>query len=286
MPISRVPLLMLLLAASLFISCNSSRSERNQVEPADQEDVETLKILNWNVLYGFNHGNSVQPGVAWIKQQSPDVLALQELNGNTAESLREKAQLWGHQYSAIHKEKGFPVGLTSTEPIEVIERKVIGFHHGYLHCKTHGIHFFVVHFWPEKDHEAVAIIDKIKPLLESGQSVVVLGDFNTNSRKDESFLAGNGKVTPRFDVVDLFESKGFVDVVHKHDKRALYSCPSPITIPKWSANIEEVKSKRQRIDFIFIDQKLQQRSISGTILRSKEIEEVSDHYPVVTVIAR
>lgn len=286
MPICRIPSMVMLLVASLFISCNSDLHERSQVEPAEQENVETLKILNWNVLYGFNHGNSVESGVDWIKRQSPDVLALQELNGNTADSLRERAQLWGHKYSAIHKEKGFPVGLTSTEPIEVIERKVKGFHHGYLHCKTHGIHFFVVHFWPEKDHEAIAIIDKIEPILESGQSVVVLGDFNTNSRKDVTFLAESDKVTPRFGVVDRFESKGFVDVVHKHDKQALYSCPSPITIPKWSASIEEVKAKRQRIDFIFVDQKLQRRTISGTILRSEEIEKVSDHYPVVTVIAK
>ena len=240
-----------------------------------------LKIINWNVLYGFNHGKSIDAGSEWIGDQAPDVLALQELNGNTADSLAKKAAVWGHKYSAIHKENGFPVGLTSNAPIEVIERVVKGFHHGYLHCETHGIHFFVVHFWPKKDHEASAIIEKIKPLLEAKQKVVVLGDFNTHSKNDAKFLANSTKVKPLYDVVNLFESKGFVDLVHKHDRQAEYSFPSPITIPKWSSSIEELKLKRQRIDFIFASKSLASQSNSATILLSKELDKISDHYPVV-----
>lgn len=243
--------------------------------------VKKLKILNWNVLYGFNHGKSVEPGSAWIGEQAPDVLALQELNGNTPDSLAEKATAWGHQYSAIHKEKGFPVGLTSNAPIEVIERVVEGFHHGYLHCKTHDIHFFVVHFWPKKDHEAAAIIEKIKQLLEANKNVVVLGDFNTHSEIDAEFLAKSAKVEPLYDVVNSFESIGFVDLVYKHDSQANYSFPSPITIPKWSSSIEELKSKRQRIDFIFASKSLASHSTAGKILISEELDSVSDHYPVL-----
>ena len=46
------------------------------------EETETLKIVNWNVLYGFNHKKSVKQGANWIKKQAADVVALQELNGH------------------------------------------------------------------------------------------------------------------------------------------------------------------------------------------------------------
>ena len=29
-----------------------------------------LKIINWNVLYGFNHKNSINEGGRWIKEQT------------------------------------------------------------------------------------------------------------------------------------------------------------------------------------------------------------------------
>ncbi|MDA7619379.1 hypothetical protein N8655_02105, partial [bacterium] len=106
------------------------------------EETETLKVVNWNVLYGFNHQKSVKQGANWIKKQAADVVALQELNGHNQARLEEVAAEWGHDHAAILKKEGFPVGLTSSQPVEVIERRVKGFHHGYLHCKTHGIHFF------------------------------------------------------------------------------------------------------------------------------------------------
>jgi exodeoxyribonuclease-3 len=254
-------------------------SMANNSDP--RHDSGSLKVLNWNVLYGFNHGNSVQEGIDWIRSQDPDVVALQELNGHTAASLQEMSQRWGHTHAVILKEDGFPVGLTSNREIEVIERRVEGFHHGYLHGRTHGIHFFVVHFWPGKDHEAAHVVTSIRPLLEQQRDVIVLGDFNTHSRKDAAFLATRSGVTPQFAVVDLLVSTGFVDLVHKHDPQAKYSCPSPITIPRWSESMEVLATKRQRIDFVFASESLAARSVSAGIGISERLHGISDHYPVI-----
>jgi len=240
-----------------------------------------LKIINWNVLYGFNHNTSIQEGKDWINQQFPHVTALQELNNINADELDTLANQWGHEYSVILKEEGFPVGLTSKLPIEIIERRIKGFHHGYLHCKTYGIHVFVVHFWPKKDHEAELIIEKIKPLLKQNERVIVLGDFNSHSPKDKAYLATRSNVQPLFNVVTRFEQNGFVDLVNKHDPKSLYSCPSPIIIPKWAKTMEEVELKRQRIDFILADKVLAGYSSSATILKSDKLDKISDHYPVV-----
>ena len=246
------------------------------------ENVETLKIVNWNVLYGFNHKKSIKQGANWIKKQAADVVALQELNGHSQVGFKEVASEWGHDHAAILKKGGFPVGLTSSQAIEVIERRVKGFHHGYLHCKTHGIHFFVVHFWPGKYLEVDWILDKAAPLIEGGEKVIILGDFNGNSRKDEEFLIANATLRKRdFTFVDKVEAKGFVDIVHKHDPKAKISQPSTITIPRWTKDMEELKLKRYRIDFVFANRIFAEQSYSGTISLEKEIETISDHYPVI-----
>ena len=246
------------------------------------EVTETFKIVNWNVLYGFNHKKSVKQGANWIKKQAADVVALQELNGHNQVGFKELAAEWGHDHAAILKKEGFPVGLTSNQPIEVIERRVKDFHHGYLHCKTHGIHFFVVHFWPGKYWEADWILDKTAPLIERGEKVIILGDFNGNSRKDEDFLIANATLRKRdYTFVDKVEAKGFVDIVHKHDPEAKISQPSSITIPRWTKDLKELKLKRYRIDFVFADKSFAEQSHSGTISLAREIETISDHYPVI-----
>ena len=246
------------------------------------EVTETFKIVNWNVLYGFNHKKSVKQGANWIKKQAADVVALQELNGHNQVGFKELALEWRHDHAAILKKGGFPVGLTSNQPIEVIERRVKDFHHGYLHCKTHGIHFFVVHFWPGKYWEADWILDKTAPLIERGEKIIILGDFNGNSRKDEDFLIANATLRKRdYTFVDKVEAKGFVDIVHKHDPEAKISQPSSITIPRWTKDLKELKLKRYRIDFVFADKSFAEQSHSGTISLAREIETISDHYPVI-----
>ena len=246
------------------------------------EKTETLKIVNWNVLYGFNHKKSIKQGANWIKKQAADVVALQELNGHSQVGFKEVASEWGHDHAAILKKGGFPVGLTSSQAIEVIERRVKGLHHGYLHCKTHGIHFFVVHFWPGKYREVDWILNKAAQLIEGGEKVIILGDFNGNSRKDEEFLIANATLRKRdFTFVDKVEAKGFVDIVHKHDPKAKISQPSTITIPRWTKDMEELKLKRYRIDFVFANRTFAEQSHTGTISLAKEIETISDHYPVI-----
>ena len=144
-----------------------------------QDAPDRLLVASWNVLYGFDHGRSIDEGVAWLEDRDLHVLALQELNGFTADGLAATAARYGHSHSALQKDHGFAMGLTSTAPIEILERRVEGFHHGYLHARTHGIEFFVVHFWPGKDHEVEHVLARARARLEAGARVAILGDFNT-----------------------------------------------------------------------------------------------------------
>ena len=44
--------------------------------------------------------------------------------------------------------------------------------------------------------------------------------------------------------------------------------------------------KQYRIDFIFTDSSLAENSISGRICLDKEIDTISDHYPVIVELNR
>lgn len=267
----------------LFSTCFEGKANT----AANGAELKPLKIINWNVLYGFNHGQSVSDGTRWLQEQQPDIAAFQELNGISEAQLKEIAQNWEHSFAVTHKESGFPVGLTSKFPITVHERKVEGFHHGYLHAETAGIHFFVVHFWPGKYQEANVILHQANALLkDDGERVIVLGDFNGSSRRDEDFLIKNATLRERdYIYTDKLEAAGFIDIIAKHDPEAKISCPSPITIPRWSKDLDELKQRQYRIDFIFADPALAKRSISGTIHLSPELDRISDHYPVVMDIS-
>lgn len=245
---------------------------------------DTLDIINWNVLYGFNHSKSVDDSLKWLKEKNPDVVGFQELNGISEEKLRSHSMSWGHSYAATNKESGFPVGLTSNRPIEIIEKTAKGYHHGFLHVKTYDIHFFVVHFWPGKFHEMDEVLKRITPLLQSKQSVIVMGDFNGCSRHDLKFLNNVNRRDIDFTYTDKLEAAQFVDLTFKHDPAAKISCPSPVTIPRWSKDMDELLKKQYRIDFIFADPDLAKRSLSSTILINERLNTLSDHYPVVARI--
>ena len=243
---------------------------------AKEPGVEPLKVVNWNVLYGFNHHKSIEAGSAWLRHQAPDVVALQELNGHGEKDLARLARAWGHPHAVTLKEQGFPVGLTSRTPIEVLRREVKGFHHGYLLARTRGIAFAVVHFWPDKDHEAQAVLDQLRAIRGPA---ILLGDFNTHSPHDAD-RAGE-RVTVRTSVVARVEQAGFIDLVRRHDPASYFSCPSPLTIPRWSKDLAELRAKRQRIDFIFASADLARASTFATTMVSPRLDKISDHYPQV-----
>ena len=123
-----------LLALALFAAATSACS----LTP-DADAPGATRVVTWNVLRGFLDRTQVEPAQQWLREQAPDVVALQEVNGFTEERLRETARAWGHEHAVMAKERGYPVALTSRTPIEVVQRRLEGMHHGYLHARTAGL---------------------------------------------------------------------------------------------------------------------------------------------------
>lgn len=102
-----------------------------------------LRMITHNIWNGF----SVVPEqkklwIEWMRQQEPDVVLLQELNGYTPEKLNADAKSWGHPYSVLLKTEGFPTGITSLTPINDVQRILDGFHHGMLRVQIQGIYIY------------------------------------------------------------------------------------------------------------------------------------------------
>ncbi|WP_339708322.1 endonuclease/exonuclease/phosphatase family protein [uncultured Kriegella sp.] len=265
----------------LLCSCSFSQplgdTKPNDILPK----AKSLKVLNWNVLYQFNHKTKISQGSNWIKSKQPNVVALQELNGLSSEGFQEMASRWNHAHAILLKEEGFAMGLTSDRPIEVIEKQVKGFHHGYLHVKSYDIHFFVVHLWPSEFYETEIISAKIKEQLDAGNKVILLGDFNAESPLDAAYLETKPKIKPDFKVLTTYLDLGLIDVIHKNNTKALVTNPSPLVIPKWQPDLTAVQAQQRRIDFILASPNLSKQSKKSLIFTTKKVEKISDHYPML-----
>lgn len=264
---------------------------------------ETLRVISYNTWYVFNHKKEIKAGKEWIKGQTPDIVALQELTSIKPELLQSFAESWNHQHSSLLKSSGFSVGLTSRYPIVTVEKGLKNMHHGFLHARSGGVEIFVVHLspfkWEVRQREANILIDKIKPLIAAGKKVMVLGDFNALSPSDasivdkdkkalDSALASdakhghvqnlkNGKF--EYGVMQSFFDGGLIDTSKgklplTHLDRI--SCPTGVFDDKKS-----VSKKGTRIDYILTGPTLHKKVTAMSIPRKDALNRISDHYPVM-----
>ena len=290
--------LLLAVIAAFQMSCHAP------LKPPEAAPEPLLKIMTYNVLYGFNHQESIRIAADWINKQNTDILALQELNGFNEQKLRDIAAEWNHNHAVILKEQGFPVGLTSKTPIKVLEKRTEGFTHGYLHCNTAGIDFLVVHLDPhsylQRQKEADMIVAKAKNLLAENKNVVVLGDFNSFSSSDKERLdqkpellesrkkrknLNNGQFD--YSVMERFEKSGLIDICNK---LLPATDPGRFTFPTKSTEggrkPEDQMKFARRIDYIFLSPNLTGKCDQVFIPREDAQDSISDHFPVIMTLRK
>lgn len=270
---------------------------------AQANDAHGLRVMTYNTYYVFNKGEEETAGIEWVKSRNPDLVGLQELTDIPPERLTKMGKGWGHDHTALLKTSGFSVGLTSRWPIEVVEKRLEGMHHGFLHASTAGINVFVIHLSPfdyrKRATEAAIILESVEKLLSEKQKVIVMGDFNAASPSDSNMLAAQ---------VDLLERKKESDEKHDHVTNlkegeidfavlkaffdaGLQDSGLPFfskqeglitTIPTgiWSEKKNTGPTTGERIDFILTGPQLSKDVVAGRIDREGEVNRISDHYPV------
>ena len=262
------------------------------------EDHSRIRILTYNVWYGFTKKPARKSEwLAYVKSLKPDVVALQELNGYTPEQLAADAKFWGHEYSALLKENGFPTGITSKFPISKLKKVMDGYHHGMLSCKTGGIQIYNIHFHPghwEIRHREVDLLLKTLQSHVSDEPVLLVGDFNTFSKRDEEYYNKTSDIIPFFRRLDIrwssnrnlrndkldyshltkFENGGYQDLIAKRRKSFLGTFPTKL-------RLDEDNGPSRRLDYFFANKILAERCTSAKYLVNEKTDILSDHYPAI-----
>ena len=290
----------LLIIMILSIGSNSFSQARPKTEP--------LKIIAYNIWNGFDWGKDSlrrEKLADWVAQQKPDIVGLQELCAYTDAKLAQDAKQWGHDYSVLLKESGYSVGLTSNNPIEIIERIFDGMHHGALHCKSNDIDIFVIHFSPssykKRREEAEIILDKIATVAKSNPNYVVMGDFNAHSPFDAD-LYKNGILLNRlqksnadkpetgnlvdkeldYAVLSNFLAHSLIDVCQKYTVGIKQRGSFPArSLSKPNETHEQLETRLERIDFMMVSPELGKNCVNAKVYNGEDNWYLSDHYPVM-----
>ena len=270
---------------------------------AQDTNQQTLKVISYNIWNGFEKDAARKARfVDWMNEQKPQIVALEELVGFTEKDLSELAASYGHPYVAIVKEEGYPVGLTSRQPIRVIKKQVEGFWHGMLHAQTYGLDIISTHLipfeWSYRLKEATAITQYIQD--NKLDKCLVMGDFNAYSPFDadevethtelRKNMLGWDKKHPEYgnmrgeqfdySVLSQFLSIGFADPVKMFvpaNKRMSYPAA---TLYKWQWGDPRLKMLGERLDYILVSPSLAPRCVHASVHNGKDLEGISDHYPV------
>jgi len=285
-------LAILLAIISSFSSCKTGNKE------LDKES-SSLKIITHNVWYGFTIvPERKQSWIAWMNEQKADVVSLQELNEYSQAKLAEDARTYGHTYSVLLKEEGFPTGITSRYPINDVHRVTEGFHHGLLRVRIKGIYFYVIHLhpsnWEVRKSEIKQILEDIRTLPAESR-VILAGDFNTFSPLDSIYYS-HGRLEPFFRERDLlYEEKnldngnlgysviqealdfGLIDLEASfRDSSYIFPGSFPTLVEK-----EGEHGDKRRLDYVFASKNLAEGVTRAEIITSDSTLFLSDHLPVV-----
>lgn len=268
--------ILFLLSLFVFTSANAQNLERDW-----RTDRQKIKIISYNIMDGFSNGadkDRIARFTAWVKEQSPDVLALNELCGFTEAKLKELAAGYGHPYAAIVKENGYPVGLTSKTPIQVIDRKIDGYGHGLLHCKVLNMDFLVTHLNPSDRLKRKQEADNIVNYITDNRltDCLLMGDMNAHSPFDASWTDEH---LENYAVISTFMAASLHDICYMFTADAQrYSYPTRILVS--SPKGEALRRQQERIDFIFVTDSLRPNCVDAEIYNGSDTDYLSDHYPV------
>ena len=279
---------------------------------------ESLSIVSYNVMYGFNHGTAEKNAIQWIQKEKPDIIAFQELKGYSKTRFKELAQKWQHNYSYLWERTraSQPIAISSNAPItSVKEIKKKKSDRGYLIAESNGIHFIIVHLHPnnrnKRAQELQSILQSCDSLTKLQRDFCVLGDFNAMLPSDKDYADTHLK--PRlanrikkgkcgdlnttcldwdYTVLQKITKTNWVDVIGLHllNKEKYIKENRYGTFPSTaSENISSIEVRNQhlhRLDHVFMNPRIAEKVIDARIFQEPQQEIISDHYPVRVRLSR
>lgn len=285
----------------LGFSLNAQNLSNEKYERHWRTGYEKIRIISYNIFNGFDWGKDIDRQnrfVDWIRMQDPEILALQELCGFTQNRLSALAKQWGHPYAVIVKENGYPVGITSKEPIDVKQKMLKHCGHGLLHVKTYGLDVLVTHLNPGNTDQRRLEAETITTYIKEHEldTCLLMGDMNAHSPFDADYMemtstsllmkyGGQGSsnlLNGHFDysVISRFLSFPLIDVCQMFTEASeRISFPTPILM-YLSKSKKSRKRIGERLDYIFVTPVLIPEIVDAFIYNGSENDYLSDHYPI------
>ncbi len=253
-----------------------------------------MMVLYLNVLEGCQEQDRFEKIINFVKKENPDVLGLSELNDwdkndfSRLKEFQERTKL--SNVSFCVSKSGYHLALFSKFKIQQPTTNNADFRNGEVtgNLEINGKNIFVIltHLNPGTEDERLDEIKIILQQIKDKENVILMGDMNSLSPHDdyEDFVLDEikkrkitkfGENKLRRDVITKVESFGFVDLVKIFSSNFEFSVPSPITPEKDKLMHHFTKL---RLDYIFV------KRLSpnfAKIIRDKETDLLSDHYPVV-----
>lgn len=264
-----------------------------------------MKIISYNILEGMAADPTPDKRnfIEWVRIQNADIMALQEANRFTQESLDRLAQAYGHPYALLSKETGYPVAITSRYPIEHPQIVLEPMTHGCLLAEVAGYHIVVLHLDPFSYRKRQKELSLVLNIIEKGkcfsgeENWILTGDFNSFSPTDQTAYTDNryrdrileqppenphrnnlnaGEID--YSIHRRLLDKGYIDAlktkypdfIHTYPTRRFYT---PKEEPVWI-----------RYDYIYLSADLQEKIITVDPIRDPFTEYYSDHYPIKLIL--
>ncbi|WP_431225583.1 endonuclease/exonuclease/phosphatase family protein [Serratia sp. L9] len=277
-----------------------------------QEKLETkkeIKVISYNAYWGMKSDKSEgkQKFIEWAKKQDADIIAWQEMNHFTRDSLEKFAAAYGHKYAVLLKEsidpkddEFFPTAITSKYPIVNVRKQVDNLWHGALFADVGKYHFVVTHmnpFWTSKRiDEMELILDSIKYGNDPQGKWIIAGDLNSFSPLDKSgynesvmvkdltkkeqerpilhnLVNGKMDYTVQQNILD----RGYIDVLkHKYPDTFMATAPTKIFYDQAKTPL--------RYDYIYVSPVMEKDVVDVKVLKDDFTDQYSDHYPVEMII--
>ena len=144
----------------------------------------------------------------------------------------------------------------------------------------------LTHLAAKNEDSRLKELDLIFQQIDPGQPVLLMGDMNSLSPQDpydenvvlsemqKARLDKFGKERLRYDAIKKILDFGFADSLKQFQTNFEYSVPTAF-------NIDEAHFTKLRLDYIFVTKNLLPYLIKSEVVRTKETNQLSDHFPVV-----
>ena len=256
-----------------------------------------MKFMYLNIFEGCPERTRFKNIISFINKQKPDILGLSELNNwgkNNFKKLKE------FQNKTKFKEVIFckslnEYNLAILSNTDFINFDVIneGFKTGMIKAKIKvngvGISIILTHLHSISEDLRLKEVDIIKRYINKKENTIFMGDLNSLSNLDnynerkiladmkniQSDKFGTKKL--RKEVINKIMKLGFIDPARKFSKSFEYSVPTKY-------NKDEAHFTKLRLDYIFVTKRLSSKLRKAKIIRTKETNQLSDHFPVVAEI--